>query len=65
MGDKGDLAGNIYKIIKMIKDKSLEPVIVFSFSRRRVQSQNIILLLAADRTQQRSSSRSRRLLKRC
>lgn len=34
-GDKGDIAGNIYKIIKMIKEKNLEPVIVFSFSRRR------------------------------
>lgn len=33
-GDKGDIAGNIYKIIKMIKEKNLEPVIVFSFSRR-------------------------------
>jgi superfamily II RNA helicase len=58
MGDKGDIAGNIYKIIKMIKDKSLEPVIVFSFSRRRVQTHIIMSTLAADRTQQRSSARS-------
>jgi superfamily II RNA helicase len=38
-GDKAqaDLATNIRKIIKMIKDRNYEPVIVFSFSRRCVR----------------------------
>ncbi len=35
-GAKGDadVSVNIRKIIKMIKDRNFEPVIVFSFSRR-------------------------------
>lgn len=33
---KGDTAAHIYKIVKMIKDRNFEPVIVFSFSRRYV-----------------------------
>ena len=36
---KGDTAAHIYKIVKMIKDRNFEPVIVFSFSRRCVSSE--------------------------
>ena len=32
--DSGDLAADIIKILKMIKQRQLEPVIVFSFARR-------------------------------
>ncbi|EIE19880.1 HUA enhancer 2 [Coccomyxa subellipsoidea C-169] len=34
---KGDTAAHIYKIVKMIKDRNFEPVIVFSFSRRECE----------------------------
>ena len=33
-GGAGDPGVHVHKIIKMIKDKGLDPVIVFSFSRR-------------------------------
>ena len=32
--DQGDIAADISKILKMIKQRSLEPVIIFSFARR-------------------------------
>lgn len=30
----GDLGTDIYKILRLVKDKHFEPVIVFSFSRK-------------------------------
>ena len=34
-GASGDLGADIHKILRLVKDKSFDPVIVFSFSRRQ------------------------------
>ncbi|KAK3287810.1 hypothetical protein CYMTET_4696, partial [Cymbomonas tetramitiformis] len=37
-GEEGGSDSDIYKIVKMVKDKQFEPVIVFSFSRRECEA---------------------------
>jgi ATP-dependent RNA helicase DOB1 len=37
-GGKGDEANDVYKLVRMCKDKKFFPVIVFSFSRRETEA---------------------------
>ena len=44
--DQGDIAADISKILKMIKQRSLEPVIIFSFARRYSPTPAFLPLIA-------------------